>query len=289
MKKILFATEFSTHTVEVFKYAADLAFFFKAKLIIMNAIGPPKNELSNILTLEERSEKAIDKMVDLLFNNLSDEYRSKLKVEYSPQIGFAADAILEVTSKKDIDLIVMGMTGKNNAFNVLVGSTTLSVLNKSNCPVLVVPATAEFSGIENIVYTTNFEFRDLEAINYLKKLAKVFDASIHCLHIFENTENEGQIQKNFQILQETYKKDKSLLFDIKKGNFEKEVNLFAKKKKADIVVMTAHKQNFIARMVKKNTVNELVQHIHLPLLVLKDTASSLKSNLWVGAPNSKNK
>ena len=41
MKKILFATEFSDQAPAIFRYAVEIAYFFKAELVAMHAFGHP--------------------------------------------------------------------------------------------------------------------------------------------------------------------------------------------------------------------------------------------------------
>jgi nucleotide-binding universal stress UspA family protein len=135
---------------------------------------------------------------------------------------------------------------------------------------LIVPATAKFAGIDNIVYTTNFEFRDFGAINYLKNWSKTFDAPIHCLHHIETNENEMSVLKNMSILKETYLGQKRIMFDITQGDFQEKIESFAKSKQADLVAMMSHKRNFISRLVENSAVKGIARDINIPLLVIKD-------------------
>lgn len=275
MKKILFATEFSGHTTEVFKFAADLAYFFQAELLIMHAFGRPEPIKTN-RTLEERTEVVTDKMLDLVAISLSDDYETPLNIRYIPKVGFAAEALLQVALEEEVDFIVMGMKGKTNAINTLFGSTTLSVLNKAKCPVLIVPAIVKFSGISSIVYTNTFEFRDIAAINYLKEWAKVFNVPVYCAHVLEKEEKEWEVSRKWNTLKETYKGENSISFAILKGIFKATIETFATQKGADIIVMTDHQRNFISRIIGKSTVEGIARHTQFPLLVLKDNADEFR-------------
>lgn len=267
MKKILFTTEFSSHTTEVFKFAADIAFFFGAKLSVMHVFGKPQEQLTSNTTLEEQASIVMDKLIEFVDSNLSEEYQEQIELEYIPKLGFPADKIVEIAHEEEIDLIVMGMT--NTSSNTL-GSTTLAVLNQSDCPVLIVPASAKYLGIKNIIYTAKLAFKDLSVLNYLTTWSKAFDAPIHCLHIIEKEEDESKITKDWNVLKETYKQNKSILFDINHGRFEEEVEYFAASKKADLIVMTDHKRNFISRIIQGSTANGIAKTITIPLIVVKD-------------------
>lgn len=279
MKKILFPTEFSDHAPEAFKFAQDLAYFFKADLIVMHAFGKPDYRINTSLSIEEGAEKVTEKMVAFVTDHLNDDYREDIFVGYTTKVGFPADAILEVAMEKDVDLIIMGMTGKTNAIGTMMGSVAFKVLNNAESPVLLIPAVAKFSGIDNIVYTTNFEFRDLGAINYLSKWTEAYDAPVHCLHVTGAAENGLTVMKRMNILKTTYKGKANLYFDLVEGDFRTEIEKFAIKKKADIVAMMAHKGNLISRMMNNSSVDGIARRISLPLLVLKDDAYESEKDL----------
>lgn len=278
MKKILFPTEFANHAPEVFKYAAELAYFFKAELMVMHAFGKPEYSLTTEELIEKRTAVVNENMVAFVQNHLPEDYRTDIKVSYLAKIGYPNEAIVKVAEENDVDIIVMGMTGKGQGIGNLFGQTSLDVLAKADCPVLTIPATAKFAGIDNIVYTTNFEFRDLEAINYLKKWSTTFEAPIHCMHVLEKEENMAIVQKNMTILKGAYRGQQDMHFDIVAGEFASETERFARAKKADIVAIMSHKRNFIFRLLERSAVKGITKNIQMPLLVLKDNTTKLSED-----------
>lgn len=287
MKKILFSTEFSQHAPEVFSFAAELAYFLKARLVIIHAFTQaevraiPKEELEKLV--DETSKR----LVGFVSAHLPEAYQH-LKIDYVVKSGFASKAILETALDENIDLIVMGMTGKTNRIDALLGSTTSEVLKKAGCPVLMIPAKTRYEGIDNIAFTTNFEFRDLGAIQYLESWSKVFDAPIHCLHIIEAKEDELSAITNMNILKNLYKRHKRILFDMKQGVFQEEIEQFAKSKRADVIAMMPDKRSLISRLLEGNEVEGLARRVHIPLLVIKDNTYEVDSSAteWMELVNS---
>lgn len=287
MKKILFPTEFSAHASEVFKYAAEIAYFFNARLIVMHAFGKPQVRPAKEEDKIKKAAAIVDRLTAFANGAMPEAYRAKVKVSYFAPYNYPAEAVLDLAIDQEVDLIVMGMTGKTDAIGTIFGSTALGVLAKSDCPVLAIPTHAKFEGIDNLVYTTNFEFRDLAAINYLKKWSELFEAPIHCLHVLERNENEARALINMNILSETYKNQDMIAFDMAAGDFQKEIEGFAKRKRADIVAMMAHKRNFISRLVEGSSVKDVARRIHIPLLVVKDNAYEWEGSAeWLNIVNS---
>lgn len=280
MKKILFSTEFSDHAPEVYKFAVELAYHFKADLYLLHAFGTREATTADEETIAHLADVTVDNLIKLVKGNTPETYLESVKFHYITEVGLAADAIMNTALNENIDLIVMGLTGKKNALDSLIGNTSLSVLSKSDTPVLAIPTTVTFKGIDNLVYTTNFEFRDLSAINYLHKWSKRLDAPVHCLHVIEEDENEMGVMKNMSTLRTTYKGRKWLKFDMAKGKFRKEIERFAKGKKADILVMMSHKTNFINRIIDRSSVKDIALSINLPILIIKDNAFELDNETW---------
>ena len=280
MKKILFATEFYDHAPRVFRYAAELAHVFKADLLLMHAYGKPEARISNEKMLQERNDQVIDKLIDFVTTHLPETHWEKTQIDYLAVNDYPVNAILDTFLEQEADLIVMGMTGKTNRVGSILGNTTLSVLAQADCQVLIVPEEATFEGIDHLLYTLDFEFRDLEAIHYLKEWSKVLAAPLHALHVVEGDENDLTVLKKMMILKETFKKDKTINFDLRYGHFREEIEKFALDKKTDIVAMISHKRNFISRLLASSGVERIARHTRLPLLVIKEDAYEFDEPAW---------
>lgn len=280
MKKILFPTEFSNHAPAVFNYAVELAYFFQAQLIMVHAFGKPDVRATTQKCLTDKADSVVDKLIELADNNIPEEYKKEIKIDYHAKVGFPAEAILELATEEEVDLIVMGMTGKTNALETIFGSTAIAVLTKADCQVLAIPEKAAFAGIDNLVYTVNFEFRDFEAINYLKKWSKTFEAPIHCLHMIEKNENETNALKKMMVIRETLKSNKMIRYDLRHGDFVSNIEKFARSKQADIVAMMSHKRNLIEQIIETSTVKGVAKRINIPLLVIKDNAFEIDEDAW---------
>src|SRR4051812_10558869 len=66
------------------------------------------------------------------------------------------------------DLIIMGITGATRLAQIFIGSNTLSMVNRNICPVMIVPPDASFTGIKNVVFTS--DFKDIDKTTPAKSL-----------------------------------------------------------------------------------------------------------------------
>ena len=81
--------------------------------------------------LKERSEENLKEFDELNDNN-------DLKITHVIREGSPAKVILEVAKEEDIDLIVMGSSGKSGFDRFIMGSVADKVVNSAKCAVLVI-------------------------------------------------------------------------------------------------------------------------------------------------------
>ena len=137
-KKILVPTDGSEFAKKAQKHALFLAKVSGAEII---AVSVTENNFVNGLPLDdevyqlnqilnERSEENLKEFDDL------NEY--DLKITHVIREGSPARVILEVAQEEDIDLIVMGSSGKSGFDRFIMGSVADKVVNSAKCAVLVV-------------------------------------------------------------------------------------------------------------------------------------------------------
>lgn len=280
MKRVLFATEFSDQAPHIFRYAAELAYRFKAQLLVMHAFKKPETPFLSDDSLEDRTSRVLQKLIEFTTDHLPENYREEVLIDYHAPYNYPADGILDIALDQEVDLIVIGMTGKTNTLGRLMGSTAMDVMARADCQVLLVPLQAGYKGIRTIAYTLNFAFRDLEALYYLRKWSDAFKASIRAIHVLEPNEQEAAILKNMMILKETYKKTNNILFELRNGHFREELEKYVQSEKIDLVAMISHKRNFISRIIDSSAVEGVVQHLPVPVLVIKEDAYQLDPSAW---------
>ena len=137
-KKILVPTDGSEFAKKAEKHAVFLSKVSGAEII---AVSVTENNFVNGLPLDdevyqlnqilkERSEENLKE-----FDELNEE---DLKITHIIREGSPARVILEVAQEEDVDLIVMGSSGKSGFDRFIMGSVADKVVNSAKCAVLVV-------------------------------------------------------------------------------------------------------------------------------------------------------
>jgi len=140
-KKILVGCDFSTFSELAFQYGLSLAQDFESELHLVHVIETPsyKDLLKSGTDPGASSEKTLH---DSLGENLSKMIPEESAVWCQPKTVLLAgrpyEEIIKYSLLNSIDLIVLGIRGRNLIEVLMTGSTTDRVSRQSPCPVLSV-------------------------------------------------------------------------------------------------------------------------------------------------------
>ncbi|MGB5554670.1 MAG: universal stress protein [Flavobacteriaceae bacterium] len=133
------------------------------------------------------------------------KYKKKLKrpMKWVTAWGSLTDALLKIQETRNINLVVMGTSGKYEKSQTGTSNTSKFV-SAANCPVLVVPQHVNEFKIKNIALVLGKEeIDDRLALETLLDVSRKFNAKVHVLTIENTSEMYGY--------SETDKKNENLL------------------------------------------------------------------------------
>jgi nucleotide-binding universal stress UspA family protein len=143
-RSVLCPVDFSEHSRRALEYGAAIALDAKAALHVMYVTDPllvaAAAAAFHHRQLTGRSARELQEFVDA---TLPPPIRKRLAVTARVAVGTPADQILKAAARNGCDLIVVGTRGLNAVNRVIVGSTTLDLLQKSTVPVLAIPRRAK--------------------------------------------------------------------------------------------------------------------------------------------------
>jgi nucleotide-binding universal stress UspA family protein len=146
-QKILLPTDGSENAKRAGKHAIWIADFASADIIVLNVVDiyyPQMAALPNFREtlyddLMEEGRRAVEDFKDDLKENQCQGTCKNVNLTTAIREGKPYKEILEIISKEDVDLVVMGASGRHGLDRYLLGSVTERVLREAKCPVLVVP------------------------------------------------------------------------------------------------------------------------------------------------------
>lgn len=141
LTQILAPTDFSEHSNEALRHAAELARQFGAKMILLHVVS---NEALESISKAHVPPHPVDQVYEDLAQEIREQYtrhvapevRKTLETEILVLPGAPSLEIVRAARLKGVDLIVMATHGRTGLSHALVGSVTEKVVRKAPCPVL---------------------------------------------------------------------------------------------------------------------------------------------------------
>jgi nucleotide-binding universal stress UspA family protein len=137
-EKVLLAVDGSEHALRAARTAADLARTVKAKefrvVVAYDFIPPYLGEPNMQYAIDARLEDA----KSILDNAIKEVGEVPCEISTELIEGSEAEAIINVATTRNSNLIVMGSRGRGRLAGLLLGSTSQTVVAHAPCPVLIV-------------------------------------------------------------------------------------------------------------------------------------------------------
>lgn len=269
MKNILFTTEFSDHAGNVYRYALELANAFGSTITLGIPYGKPSTG-TDVLSKEEKKERALKRLQEFAASNTPDSLK-KVTVKYDVAHAFPGEGILQLAENNVADLIIMSMTGAHADTDQHFSDTTLNILRRADRPVLAVPNTATFNGLNNMVFSTDFQFNDLIALNMLRRWSEKFDSKIMTVHVLGRSEERDEDRESMEALETAYSGHKQMQFKLlPSGRTKQELHDYLDENKAELLAMTTSKKSRLWQLLDGSTTRKMARSVKIPLLVIKD-------------------
>lgn len=272
MNTILFPIDFSPASINALEYGIELNKNIKSKIILFHCyfIPIPVSEapiaMPSDLSIKNEAAESLNSIV-IKYRKLFPEmtFNSNL-VE-----GFANDEIISEIIKTKCDLVIMGMKEISVLKHFFIGSNTTKVLEKSTCPVLVVPENSRMKRIKKIIFAANYGIDDFNNVNELISFAKIFDSEIILLHISDNSENlafdYNQLGEFKNKIYEESGFDKISFKVFENENTYEGINLYLEEINADLLSISTRYRTFIQNIFQSSLTKKMVYHTQLPILV----------------------
>jgi len=264
---ILVPTDFSEVANAAVRYAAMLAIKLDAKILLFHAV--PHHSVWWGLANDEMVHEAKLKQAGIK-EKLIKEGMDAGKIEMHVFYKFPLNKwINDFIKKNKISFVVMGTKGTTGLKSVIMGSFALGMIEHLSVPVIAVPPDTTTTGICNILYPTDME-DILKEIKKILPYAKMFDATIHVIHIskdelFEKLQARNKL--NYIAARAGYEK---ITTDVKAGgDIESLIEESIKEKKADLLVMFPKEKGFFTQLFKGSVTEEVSHQIKVPLFAIK--------------------
>ena len=278
MLRVLLPTDFSNASFNALIYAFRL---FEGKQVSYDVL--------HILPYNEENPELLRKQTldaKLYFDQMKQQAQDSYKTTIPEHLYFHSIPDTSVPTRiglyaeeHQIDLVILGSTGMTNHTDHLFGSNTLSVIAEVHKPILSIPKQSFYKKPETIVYATDLHDIDFEA-KELITFAKLFDASVHFVHVFPEVISATRfnpahishdLTRKFSYPHITF--DAIMNNDVEKGLLQ-----FIENHQPDIVAMFTRKRNTYEQLVDKSTTRNIALETAVPIFAFRKNEELIDAN-----------
>lgn len=280
MKRILVPTDFSPTAEKAFRFALDLAQRAKGTIILYHNYIPVESTFVGTEKTRKQYNTQTEVNIVKRLQRLSKKVTADTTgVTVSSIVGRSPliDNILGFAEHNHIDLIIMGTQGASGLKKTIIGSVAARVIEKSDLPVLFVPAKYELEEPRQFVFATNYEPTDKQALTMIEAMAKLFNADITVLHFLsaytaesEKAEERNDFDTYAFSLQREFNESKMKFHLLEIPSVTEAMETLYKKFPYDIMAMVRRKKTFLERFFIKSFTQNMAYVTKKPLLVIPE-------------------
>ena len=189
LKKVLFATDFSSCSDTALSYALSVARRYAAMLYAAHVMSTKAEMVLLAPETWPTMANEEDKRVRTCFKQLEKQLQDLPHEVLMPR-GKVASALAQVIEERRIDLLVLGTHGRTGVGKLFLGSVAENVFRRAACPVMTVGPHLSSRPeseirVQRVLFATDFTDDSLAALPYAFSLAEEDQAHLTLLHVVE--------------------------------------------------------------------------------------------------------
>ena len=258
MKDVIIPIDFSETSLNAARYAADML------------SGKPE---AHVILYHMFSDQKESETAGQYLESLKAELEQKgagSNIETVKEYGEnLIDSLGRLAYQKTAELIVMGISEKDEWKQLLMGSNTLKMADQNVCPVMIVPPVSKYSGIKNIALTSDFKnVETTTPVLAIKTIMEMFNATLHVV----NVDNEHYVSLTDEYLAERGKMQAMFaefnpeFYFIGMNDFYDAIEQFSKDRNIDLLIIIPKNHSFINRLFSASHTKKLAFHSSVPIL-----------------------
>lgn len=280
LSNILFAMDFTPHSLRAYPYAADIALHYGGNVLVAHIV--PSDEGDAMPSAEQiRLDKLLEAAAEAGLNDSLERLR-KVPHEVLIDHGDICAKLLATADKCKIDLVVIGTHGWHGFKKLLKGSTAETISCMATRPVLTAgPRVSRLVGFRRILFTADLLPAAAHALPYALSLADEYEAELLFLHVNNDYSGETPVEASSKTLEflHRYMGEYSAMRVPDRSNvivdYGPSIDLIlehAAKRDVDLIVIGLHHQNGlkarIAAHLPGSTAYEIASRALCPVLTV---------------------
>lgn len=262
-RRILIPTDFSTASQWAFDHAVRIAAANEAEILVLHIrrtweSDPEELRFPADPTLYEYAEKQELEILRERVRAIGVEVPTRMIVKNAPEPG---PEICRTAIEEDVDLVVIATHARHHVAHLLIGSTTMSVINDPPVPMLAIRyGVKKRDRIQRMVVPVHLKQTLHAALDLAVSIARRRNTELHLVTLCDEKD-----RSDAQSLLDSLKKSTqgiTLKTEILRGtDIEREIVRYAQKNDADVIFLNAEQQLGGAKL-------NIIRHASTPVMIV---------------------
>jgi nucleotide-binding universal stress UspA family protein len=171
------------------------------------------------------------------------------------------------------DLIIMGITGRSTMGQTFIGSDSLKMVERKVCPVLIVPPTAEYKDVKNVLLTSDFNNAAASTPSVpIKNILKTFRPNLHIINV--DSEHYVALTEKYQQeraeLKAMFSEFNPEFYFLGLYDIDEAIAQFASDKQIDFIIVVHKEHSLISKLFVKSHTKKLAYNSEIPVLAMNE-------------------
>lgn len=272
---ILLPVDFSAVARNAFRFAAGIAEKTGADLYLLYCIPDSSDDDSPFLIVPyaDRLKVAKQDMDKFLYGErqwATDNGIALPSINAKVKGDTLKVAVEKLATSQKIDLLVMGTKGRKNEWKKVFGSKTSYLINQAPCPVLVVPADAQYNPIQRICIATDLNDESTFEIERIDGMFTPYKPELHFLHIrtYQNKTTNYDLNHLREVIAKKHPESTLCFAAVSNSDVVNGLFHYARKHDCQLVAMYRPEKTWLERTFKSSNTRDAILKADLPLLII---------------------
>lgn len=223
----------------------------------------------NMEIIAANMKKVLEQQVREIHKEMSPD----IPIDFSSKTGIVSLIASEFISENNIASIILESQEDGNIWSQT--STNMEIVRHVNCPVWIIPYNSVYQPFNEIIYATDYNEADINALKKLILLTGKLSPHITVLHISDDLDFEENVKKTgfLEMVRSKTAYDKmsvKILVEQSRDELAYLINDYAQQINADLIVIMKENRDFFERIFKSGSVKKIIRQAKLPVLIFHE-------------------
>jgi|GEM_PF-6812573 nucleotide-binding universal stress UspA family protein len=248
IRRIVCPTDYSDNSLNAIRYLKDLAALSKAVIELVHVQPPiphPLTPETKTLLQDTKHEKTI------LWGDVTDE-------------------IVNEITKTQADLVGISSLGKNKDENFFISKLTLSIVNQSSFPILIIPPDANFTSFSKFLFVSLLKDQNYLSFRWIADFIRPYSGRFEVLYFTEDRLKwfeKKEIVATFEGLHHSLQTPPIDVHIHDCRNILIQLETFAREQKADVICIQKSSRIF-QMIIEQDNIERMPCCTDVPILVV---------------------